>query len=172
MMKKIKISLFVIALLICLPASSSLGQYNPNASFKTVNQDAPDAPDFSLRDLQGKVFKLSNYRGKPVLIFFGTTWCPSCRKELAAYKEIYQIYTKRGLEVAYINIMESQAKVARFAKANALPFRVLLDEDGAVGTSYSVVGVPTLVLIDKKGKFIKTTHSAMDLPLKSLFPVK
>ncbi|MEN6373814.1 MAG: redoxin domain-containing protein [Smithella sp.] len=169
MMKKIKIALFTFALMICLPASSSLGQFPPNTPFKGVNYDAPD---FSLKDLQGKVFKLSALRGKPVLIFFGTTWCPSCRKELVTYKEIYQVYTKRGLEVAYINIMEPRAKVARFAQANSLPFRVLLDEDGEVASNYSVVGVPTLALIDKKGKFIKITHSTMDLPLKNLFPVK
>ena len=169
MMKKIKILFFTCALLICLPASFSMGQYIPGAPFKTVNQEAPD---FSLKDLQGKVFKLKALRGKPVLIFFGTTWCPSCRKELASYKEIYQIYTKRGLEVVYINIMESRGKVARFAQANMLPFRVLLDEDGAVASNYSVVGVPTLALIDKNGKFIKIAHSTADLPLKSLFPVK
>ncbi len=168
-MKKICTILMTFMLLICLSANSSLGQNIPGAPFKTVNSEAPD---FSLKDLEGKVFKLRALRGKPVLIFFGTTWCPSCRKELASYKEIYQIYSQRGLEIAYINIMEPQAKVARFAKANLLPFRVLLDIDGAVAADYSVVGVPTLALIDKRGKFIKITHSTMDLPLKSLFPAK
>jgi peroxiredoxin len=169
MMKKINIALVTFALLICLPANSSLGQYISNAPFKAVHANAPD---FSLKDLQGNVFKLSNYRGKTVLIFFGTTWCPSCRHELPLYKEIYETYTKRGLEVAYINIMEPKGKVAKFAKANSLPFKVLLDEDGEVATSYSVIGVPTLVLFNKEGKIIKTTHSTADLPLKKLFPVK
>ncbi len=168
-MKKRNIILLLI-LFICLPANFSQGQqFIPNAPFKAVNSKAPD---FSLKDLQGNVFKLSNYQGKPVLIFFGTTWCPSCRSELHVYKEIYDTYSKRGMEVAYINIMEPRAKVLKFARANALPFKVILDEKGDVAESYSVIGVPTLVLIGKERKIIKIAHSAADLPLQKLFPAK
>jgi len=168
-MKKINVALFTIALLVFCQANSSLGQFIPNAPFKAAYVYAPD---FSLKDLQGNVFQLSKQRGKPVLIFFGTTWCPSCRTELPFYKEIYETYTKGSLEVIYINIMEPREKVAKFAKANSLPFKILLDEDGEVATSYAVVGVPTLVLIDKEGKTIKTTHTTADLQLKKLFSVK
>jgi peroxiredoxin len=169
-MRKNNIILIVVSLLICLWANPSPGQqFIPNAPFKAASSKAPD---FSLKDLQGNIFKLSNYRGKPVLIFFGTTWCPSCRSQLYEYKEIYQTYTKRGMEVAYINIMEPRTKVIKFAKANSLPFKVILDENGDVATSYSVIGVPTLVLIGKEGKIISTTHSAADLPLQKLFPAR
>jgi peroxiredoxin len=169
MMKKIKIALFTFAILAFLPANYSSGQYIPNAPFKTASISAPD---FSLKDLTGKIFQLSKQKGKPVLIFFGTTWCPSCRSELPLYKGIYETYSKRGMEVIYINIMEPRNKVAKFVTANALPFKILLDEDGDVATNYAVVGVPTLVLIDKEGKIIKITHSTADLPLKKFFPVK
>ena len=169
MMKKINIALFTFALLVLFPANYSLGQFIPNAPFKAASLSAPD---FSLKDLQGKFFQLSKQKGKPVLIFFGTTWCPSCRSELPHYKGIYEVYAKRGLEVIYINISETRGKVAKFVTANALPFKILLDEDGEVATNYAVVGVPTLVLIDKEGKIIKITHSTADLPLKKLFPVK
>lgn len=168
-MKTIKLTLLTLALLVFFPANYSLGQFIPNAPFKAANVYAPD---FSLKNLQGKVFKLSNQRGKPVLIFFGTTWCPSCRGELAPYKEIYDTYTKRGMEVTYINIMEPRGKVAAFAKNNALVFNILLDESGDVASSYNVVGVPTMVLIDKEGKIVKITHSTADLSLKKLFPAK
>jgi peroxiredoxin len=170
-MRKINIIFFTFALLVFFPAGYSQGQFIPNASFKAAHPSVP-APAFALKDLQGNVFKLSNQRGKPVLIFFGTTWCPSCRSELPFYKELYETYTKRGLEVIYINIMETKGKVTKFAKANALPFKILLDEDGEVATSYAVVGVPTLVLIDKEGKIIRITHTTADLPLKKLFSVK
>ncbi len=169
MMKKINIALFTLAILAFLPAAYSSGQFIPNAPFKAA---AISAPDFSLKDLQDKFFHLSKQRGKPVLIFFGTTWCPSCRTELPLYRAIYETYTKRGLEVIYINIMEPRGKVAKFVTANALPFKILLDEDGQIATNYAVVGVPTLVLIDKEGKIIKITHSTADLPLKKLFPAK
>lgn len=168
-MKKINVALLTLVLLALSPANYSLGQFIPNAPFKAAYIYAPD---FSLKDLQGKVYKLSDQRGKPVLIFFGTTWCPSCRSELPLYKNIYENYTKRGLEVTYVNIGESQGKVAKFVKANSLPFKILLDEDGEVATNYAVVGVPTLVLINKEGKIIKIAHTTAELPLKSIFPAK
>jgi peroxiredoxin len=169
MIRKISLAIVTLALLVFIPANSSLGQYIPNAPFKTASVNAPD---FSLKDLQGNVFKLSKQRGKHVLIFFGTTWCPSCRTELPFYKEIFETYTSRGLEVTYVNIMESREKVAKFAKTNALPSKILLDDSGEVANSYNVIGVPTFVLIDKDGKIIKITHATAELPLKKLSPVK
>ncbi len=169
MTKNFNIALVTLALLVFLPANFARGQFIPNAPFKAASVNAPD---FSLKDLQDNVFKLSKQRGKHVLIFFGTTWCPSCRTELPFYKEIYETYKNRGLEVTYVNIMEPREKVAKFTKANALPFKILLDESGEVANSYKVIGVPTLVLIDKEGKVIKITHATADLPLKKLFPVK
>lgn len=169
MNKKFSILLIALVMSVFLPANDSFGQFIPNAPFKAAK---PRTPDFSLKDLQGKVYKLSSQRGKPVLIFFGTTWCPSCRSELPLYKEIYEIYTRRGLDVIYVNIQETKEKVARFAKTNALPFRVLLDTDGEVANSYEIVGVPTLILIDKEGEIINISHRTADLPLPKLFPIK
>lgn len=164
-MKKITL-FFTIVLLICCFADNSAGQLIPNAPFKASYFNAPD---FVLPDLQGKVFQLSTEKGSPVLIFFGTTWCPSCRTELPRLKDIYEKNTKRGLKVFYINIMEPKGKVARFVKTNSLPFRTLLDENGEVSGSYGVVGVPTIVLIDKDGKLVKAAHMIADLPLERVF---
>jgi len=125
-----------------------------------------------LQDLEGKTFKLSGQMGKPVVIFFGTTWCPSCRAEIPSYSAIYEKYARRGLEVIYIDINEPAEKVARFAKNFSFPYRVLLDKDGSVANDYNVVGVPTLVLIDKKGSVIIMSHSTSDLPLHKLFPAR
>ena len=162
-----KILIAAVVLVICIAVTLSFGQYRPNASSK---QKAIAAPDFSLQDLQGKTFQLSGQLGKPVVIFFGTTWCPSCRAEIPAYSTIYEKYARRGLEVIYIDINEPAEKVARFAKNFSFPYRVLLDKDGSVANDYSVVGVPTLVLIDKEGNVITISHSTSDLPLHKLFP--
>jgi len=157
----------VLFIAVLYPTDCLYGQYIPNAPFKAASISAPD---FSLKDLQGKNFKLSSHLGKHVLIFFGTTWCPSCRNELPRYKEIYAAYARRGLEVVYINIMEPKEKVAKFVKAFSLPFKILLDMDGEVAASYRVIGVPTLTLIDKEGKIIKMSHATADLPLQKVFP--
>ncbi len=162
-----KILIAAVVLVIGIAVTLSFGQYRPNASSK---HKAITAPDFSLQDLQGKTFKLSGQLGKPVVIFFGTTWCPSCRAEIPAYSAIYEKYARRGLEVIYVDINEPAEKVARFAKNFSFPYRVLLDKDGSVANDYNIVGVPTLVLIDKEGNVITISHSASDLPLHKLFP--
>lgn len=155
--------------LIFVPVSVCLGQYIANAPFKP---QYPKAPDFTLKDTQGKIFKMSSAKGKPVLIFFGTTWCPGCRAEIPKYKNIYETYAPRGLEVIYINIMEPASKVMRFVKTNNLPYRSLMDEDGAVGNQYGVVGVPMIVLVDKDGQVIQVGHSSAEMPLDKVLQNK
>ena len=167
MNKKIKTLLGSVILLICIPVALSFAQYIPNAPFI---QKAIPAPDFSLQDLQGKTFKLRSQLGKPVVIFFGTTWCPACRAEIPAYKAIYEKYARRGLKVIYIDINEPVKKVARFAKSHSLPYLVLLDRDGSVASDYNIVGVPILILIDKEGNIINISYRTSDLPLDKLFP--
>jgi len=162
-----KILIVAVLLLICFAVTLSFGQYRSNALSK---QKAIAAPDFSLQDLQEKTFKLSGQLGKPVVLFFGTTWCPSCRAEIPSYSAIYEKYARRGLQVIYIDINEPAEKVARFAKNHSFPYRVLLDRDGSVANDYNIVGVPTLVLIDKEGNVITMSHRTADLPLNNLFP--
>jgi peroxiredoxin len=113
------------------------------------------APDFVLKDLNGRKFRLSDFKGKqPILIIFSTTWCPSCREEIPHFKSIHATYAKQGLLIVNVDIQESQEKVAKFTARNGLPYRVLLDEDGAVSGIYDIRGVPSMVLIDQNGNIL------------------
>ncbi|PKN37855.1 MAG: hypothetical protein CVU62_09040 [Deltaproteobacteria bacterium HGW-Deltaproteobacteria-2] len=164
MNKKI-ILLFFTILLICIPFSLSFGQYRPSVF-------SIPAPDFSLYDIQGKMFKLSSQKGNPVVMFFGTTWCPACRSEMPYYKALYEKYARHGLKFLYIDINESTKRVARFAKENSFPYLVLLDSDGSVANNYNITGVPTLILVNKQGNIIGVSHRTSDLPINDLFPSK
>jgi cytochrome c-type biogenesis protein len=164
-----KILLVLTILLICVPFALSFGQYRPSVFSK---QEKIPAPDFSLKDIQGKIFKLSSQRGNPVVIFFGTTWCPACRGEMPFYKNLYEKYARRGLKFLYIDINESTERVARFAKQNLFPYLVLVDADGSVANDYNLIGVPTLILVDKKGNITDISHRVSDLPLDAIFPAK
>ncbi len=164
MNKKI-ILLFFTILLICIPFSLSFGQYRPSVF-------SIPAPDFSLYDIQGKMFKLSSQKGNPVVMFFGTTWCPACRSEMPYYKALYEKYARHGLKFLYIDINESTKRVARFAKENSFPYLVLLDSDGSVANNYNITGVPTLILVNKQGNIIGVSHRTSDLPINELFPSK
>jgi len=168
-MHKNSIVLALVFFLVLAAPAASRGQYIPNAPFKP---QVFAAPDFTLKDLQGKTFRMSAQRGRPVLIFFGTTWCPGCRAEIPKYKKVYEEYSPKGMEVIYINIMEPARKVAKFAKANALPYRTLLDEDGSVGAAYNAIGVPMMILVDKDGSVVKLGFTASQMPLDKVLPVK
>jgi cytochrome c-type biogenesis protein len=164
-----KILLVLTILLICVSFTLSFGQYRSSVFSK--HEKIP-APDFSLNDIQGKTFKLSNQRGHPVIMFFGATWCPACRGEMPFYKVLYEKYAGRGLKFLYIDINESSKRVAYFAKENSFPYLVLLDSDGNVANDYNLIGVPTLILVDKEGNIIGISHRVLDLPLDAIFPAK
>ncbi len=137
---------------------------------RTISDSA--APDFSLKDLAGADFKLSTAKGKPVLLIFSTTWCPSCRSEIPHYKEIYETYGKRGLDVAGIDIEESKNRVSQFAAKNQIPYRTLLDERGRVAGAYDITGIPAMVLINRDGKVLTTKYFAIDTVLETLLGKK
>ena len=165
-----KILLVLMILLICILFALSLGQCkSSNAPSK---QETTTAPDFSLQDIQGKTFKLSSQLGNPVVMFFGTTWCPACRGEMPVFKAIYDKYAVRGLNFLYIDINESTERVARFAKQNSFPYLVLVDADGSVANDYNIIGVPTLILVDKSGNITDISHRVSDLPLDAIFPAE
>ena len=127
------------------------------------------AHDFVLKDLSGRKFVLSENRGKPVLIIFSTTWCPTCRSEIPLYRFFHNTYAGRGLVVINIDIQEPLDKVSRFAERYQLPYRVLLDDKGLVATAYQIVGVPTMVLLDQNGVLISRQYQAIDGLLEKLF---
>ncbi|MFA4915218.1 MAG: TlpA disulfide reductase family protein [Syntrophales bacterium] len=130
------------------------------------------APDFVLKDLKDNQFKLSDHRGKPVLLIFTATWCGYCRTEIPHFKDIYASYEKRGLVMVNIDIQESQERVSQFAAKYSLPYRILLDKTGDVASSYDVRGVPTMVLIDKEGKVLCWQCRSVDTVLKTLLGTK
>ena len=164
-----KILLVLMILLICILFALSLGQCKSNVPSK---QETATAPDFSLQDIQGKTFKLSSQQGNPVVMFFGTTWCSACRGEMPVFKAIYEKYAERGLKFLYIDINESTERVARFSKQNSFPYLVLVDGDGRVANDYNIIGVPTLILVDKGGNITDISHRVSDLPLDAILPAE
>ena len=142
------IAVAVIAAFVFFAMPVWLAQRGATAA-KDVREDK--APDFILKDIQGGKFSLNDQRGKPVLLIFGTTWCPACRDEIPRLKDIYARYAEKGLIMVNIDIQESRDKVSRYADKYELPYRVLLDENGDVAKTYGIRGVPTLILLDEEG---------------------
>jgi len=109
------------------------------------------APDFLLLELDGGDFRLSDLRGKAVIVNFWATWCRSCRKEMPQFVAAYDRYRERGLEVVAVNVQESPSIIRPFAEDFGMGFTVVLDKRGAVSDSYRWLGLPTTYFIDRKG---------------------
>jgi len=113
------------------------------------------APDFELQDTHQDMVKFSDYKGeKPMILFFWTTWCPYCQKQLTVLRDMYAGIKKDGFDALAIDVGESADTVINFTKTRFLPYRVLMDKDTSVSRSYEVVGVPTYILVDKKGDIV------------------
>jgi cytochrome c biogenesis protein CcmG/thiol:disulfide interchange protein DsbE len=128
------------------------------------------APDFRLKDLTGQTVQLSKYRGVPVLLVFSTTWCPNCKTDVPKVNEIYKNYRSKGLVVFTIDIMEPFDRVLNFVRKRRVQVPVLLDGDGKVADAFGVVGVPTKVLVDPRGKIICWNCRTLEEKLKQLMP--
>jgi cytochrome c-type biogenesis protein len=166
MMKKILVTVFV-CLFIFAAGCLALGQYKPSVFSR--HEKVP-APDFTLKDIYGKTFRLSAHRGYPVIMFFGATWCGACRGEMPYFKNLYDQYAQQGLKFIYIDVNESTERVARFARQNAFPYQVLVDPYGSVATDYNIIGVPTVFLLDKNRNIVGISHRIVDLKVDKIFP--
>ncbi|MBW2599572.1 MAG: redoxin domain-containing protein [Deltaproteobacteria bacterium] len=128
------------------------------------------APDFVLKDLDGKEVRLTDYRGKVVLLAFSTTWCPHCRKMPPYLNELHGEYGDSGLVIFNIDIQEPVKKVRSFAARYDIKYRVLLDERAETAMAYNVRGVPSLILVDKEGTIVCRQCRSLDNLLETLLP--
>jgi len=110
------------------------------------------AVNFSLMDLNNNKVSLSDFKDKPVMLFFWTTWCPYCRNELSLLNKKYSSLQEEDIEVLPIDIGETSSKVASFVKKYKLSYPVFLDKDTKVADAYKLLGVPTYIFINKKGQ--------------------
>ncbi len=111
------------------------------------------APDFQLQSLDGQTVSLGNLRGKPVLINFWATRCPSCVSEMPYIQEVFEDkeWLDKGLVILAVDIGESPSTVENFMQNHNLSFTVLLDIKQDVARRYNITGTPTTFFIDKDG---------------------
>ncbi|MDT8419841.1 MAG: TlpA disulfide reductase family protein [Desulfuromonadales bacterium] len=114
------------------------------------------APDFQGVTLAGEEFRLSAYKGQPILLKIGTTWCPSCKTQGKAIDSLQTYLEEKGVRFIDVFIDESKSSVTEyFAKAGYHePTAIVLDE-GAAHRAYNVYVIPRLLLIDKDFRVVR-----------------
>lgn len=126
--------------------SPSIYKYSLNNSSLAVG-DA--APDFELTALTGESIRLSQFRGQPVLLSVGASWCPDCRVEAPLLEELHRTHPE--LVILLIESKEAPEVVQRYVDELGLTHPVLLDRDGKVQEMYKILAIPTELFIDEQG---------------------
>ncbi|MFQ6080713.1 MAG: TlpA family protein disulfide reductase [Candidatus Bathyarchaeia archaeon] len=116
------------------------------------------APDFSLTDLDGATFRLSDFRGKVVVIDFMATWCGPCRAEMPHYGTIWEKYGDKIVLMSIDVDPRESAEVLR-AFADEFPYATWIwaRDTANLGQVYQVTAIPKTVIIDQDG-YIRFTH--------------
>jgi cytochrome c biogenesis protein CcmG, thiol:disulfide interchange protein DsbE len=111
------------------------------------------APDFELLSPQGDVVRLSELRGRPVILNLWASWCPPCKAEMPALQNVHLDYLDAGLVVLGVNMtyQDSAASALQFLEDEGLTFPVAMDTDGSVGRRYQMRALPTTFFIDRNG---------------------
>jgi peroxiredoxin len=116
----------------------------------TPYKGAQPAPDFELVDVDGDKHRLSDYRGKPLIINFWATWCPPCREEMPSMNRAWS-KVKDDVSMLAINVGEDEDTIFIFSADYPIDFPVLLDRSGDVIREWPVKGLPTTFVLDREG---------------------
>lgn len=136
----------------------------PGAKLSALREGA-EAPDFELNTLDGKSVKLSDYRGKKVILNFWATWCPPCKAEMPHMQNFYVENKDKGVEILAVNLTNMDKgvdEVQNFVKEYGLTFTIPLDDEGAAGTTYQAFTIPTSYILDENGIITKKIVGPMD----------
>lgn len=112
------------------------------------------APDFELQTLDGHSMKLSDLRGKRVILNMWASWCPPCRAEMPDMQSFYEANKDKDFVILGVNLTSSEQQpenIAKFIDEFGITFPVVLDEKSAVSDRYQVVSIPTSYMIDSRG---------------------
>jgi len=124
----------------------------------TKEKSKVPANNFVLPTTDGKMVKLSDFKGKKVVINFWTTWCPPCKEELPELQRFYEQADSEHVAFLGINITSEEGgkeEVKSFLSKSGFDFPVLFDEKGEVMKLYKVMVIPTTFIIDEQGQVFK-----------------
>ena len=111
------------------------------------------APDFELTSSTGETVRLSDLRGKPLIVNFWASWCEPCRYEMPAMQRVYQEYSSQELEILAVNStsQDTLKDALDFAAQQGLTFPILLDQQGDVSSTYRVQALPSTFFVRPDG---------------------
>ncbi len=121
------------------------------ASVSLAGDGAGRAADFRLDARGGKQLALNELKGQVVMINFWATWCGPCRQEMPLLEQMHKKYQPMGFTLVGINVEEDSSGAEAWLQKTPVTFPILFDRENRVSKLYNVSGMPSSVLIDRKG---------------------
>ena len=109
------------------------------------------APKFTLASMGGPTVNLDQYKGQVVMINFWASWCGPCRQEMPLLDKLYTKYKPMGFTLLGVNVEPDSKLAAGFLEKTPVTFPILFDTKSEVSKLYQVAGMPSTVIVDRKG---------------------
>ena len=122
-----------------------------NAQFGEVRVPEARAADFALQTADGDTLRLSDFRGKVVMVDFWASWCGPCRQEAATLNRIYSAYSEAPVEFVGVNVWDTPDAAEVFLVEFGVAYPTGVDADGSIALEYGVRGIPEKFFIDADG---------------------
>jgi len=143
----------------CVLASLTVGLAVAPASSIGAESAAP----FSLRGLDGKQLRLSDYRGQPVVLDFWATWCTPCRASMPHLNEIQERFQPQGLVVIGLSVDDGKSFVVRrYAERLGVRFRLGMADEGVLDNYGPIRSIPTTIFINRRGEVVRRVVGYVD----------
>lgn len=135
---------------VCIILMAGLQPLLPSVGTAAQRQDK--AAEFELQDIDGQLHRLSDYRGKVIVLNFWASWCPECVEEMPSLNTLYEKYKGNDLVVLGISADRALESVKRLLSKTQVKYPLMLDTTGgALFRRYTIIGLPSTVVIDKNG---------------------
>jgi cytochrome c biogenesis protein CcmG/thiol:disulfide interchange protein DsbE len=136
--------------------SGQLAGFSPGINLEPtlIRQEDRTAPDFVLTLSDGSEVRLSDLRGKAVVINFWASWCAPCRAEAPTLEETYKRYADRDVVILGITLWDTEEAAAEFRKVYGQTYPSGIDPNGKIAIEYGVSGIPETYFIAPDGKII------------------
>jgi thiol-disulfide isomerase/thioredoxin len=154
-MKRSPLALVIVAFVVALMLYYGYHHARRGAASSPRITQSTIAPDFSLESLDGKTLRLSDFRGKAVLLNFWATWCGPCKIEMPWFVDLQKQYGSQGLQIVGVAMDDgSKEDIAKFAKDMGVNYPILIGKE-SVGDQYGgVPALPESFLIARDGKIV------------------
>lgn len=154
-----------VGLTVLTPTETTAASETTSSTAQTEDTQTDLAPDFTVYDLDGNAHKLSDFRGKPVVLNFWASWCGPCKSEMPDFDEVYGQY---GQDIHFVMVnltdgyQETVESASSFIADSGYSFPVYYDTDVDAAMQYGVTAVPVTYFIDAEGCLVAYAQGALN----------